>query len=74
MRVKLLTAVTLVDAAGPQMSRGETVNVFNDLVALAPCAIVGARCGLRFASGAVADVHDVGARSAACRSRFTRLT
>lgn len=43
MRVKLLTAVTLVDVAGPQMNRGETVNVINDLVALAPCAIVGAR-------------------------------
>ena len=42
MRVKLLSAVTLVDAAGPQMDRGETVTVFNDLVVLAPGAIVGA--------------------------------
>ncbi len=42
MRVKLLSLFTVVNAAGPEMDRGETVTVFNDLVVLAPGAIVGA--------------------------------
>ena len=42
MRAKVLSAVTVVDAAGPEMDRGETVTVFNDLVVLAPGAIVDA--------------------------------
>ncbi|AKU15472.1 DUF6544 family protein [Luteipulveratus mongoliensis] len=42
MRVKLLSLVTVVDAAGPEMNRGETVTVFNDLVVFAPGAIIGA--------------------------------
>ncbi len=42
MRVKLLSLVTMVDASGPEMDRGETVTVFNDLVVMAPGAIVGA--------------------------------
>lgn len=42
MRVKLLSLITLVDASGPQMDRGETVTVFNDLVVMAPGAIVDA--------------------------------
>jgi hypothetical protein len=39
MRVRLLSLVPVVDAAGPEMDRGETVTVFNDLVVLAPGAI-----------------------------------
>ncbi len=42
MRVKLLSLFTLVDASGPEMDRGETVTVFNDLVVMAPGAIVDA--------------------------------
>jgi hypothetical protein len=42
MRVKLLSLVTVVDASGPEMDRGETVTVFNDLVVMAPGAIVDA--------------------------------
>jgi hypothetical protein len=42
MRVRLLSLFTIVDAAGPQMDRGETVTVFNDLVVMAPGAIVDA--------------------------------
>ena len=42
MRAKVLSAVTVVDAAGPEMDRGETVTVFNDLVVFAPGAIVDA--------------------------------
>jgi hypothetical protein len=42
MRVKLLSLYTVVDASGPEMDRGETVTVFNDLVVMAPGAIVGA--------------------------------
>ncbi len=43
MRVKLLSVLTMVDAAGPEMDRGETVTVFDDLVVMAPGAIVDAR-------------------------------
>jgi hypothetical protein len=42
MRVKLASMFTVVDASGPEMDRGETVTVFNDLVVLAPAAIVDA--------------------------------
>lgn len=42
MRAKVLSLVTVVDAAGPEMDRGETVTVFNDLVVLAPGALVDA--------------------------------
>jgi hypothetical protein len=42
MRAKLLSLVTVVDASGPDMDRGETVTVFNDLVVLAPGAIADA--------------------------------
>ena len=42
MRVKLLSLFTVVNASGPEMDRGETVTVFNDLVVLAPGAIVDA--------------------------------
>ncbi|MEO8851400.1 MAG: DUF6544 family protein [Allobranchiibius sp.] len=42
MRVKLLSAFTMVDASGPEMNRGETVTVFNDLVVMAPGAIADA--------------------------------
>ncbi|MEO7588255.1 MAG: DUF6544 family protein [Arachnia sp.] len=42
MQVKLLAAFPIVDAKGPEMDRAETVTVFNDLVALAPGAIIDA--------------------------------
>jgi hypothetical protein len=42
MRAKALSLATVVDASGPEMDRGETVTVFNDLVVLAPGAIVDA--------------------------------
>ena len=42
MRVKLLSLVTVADASGPEMDRGETVTVFNDLVVMAPGAILDA--------------------------------
>ena len=42
MRAKVLSAFTVVDASGPEMDRGETVTAFNDLVVLAPGAIVDA--------------------------------
>lgn len=42
MRAKVLSLVTVVDASGDEMDRGETVTVFNELVLLAPGAIVDA--------------------------------
>lgn len=40
MRVKLLSAIGLVDAAGAELTRAETVTWFNDLCLLAPGALV----------------------------------
>ena len=42
MRAKLLSLFTVVNASGPEMDRAETVTVFNDLVVMAPGAIVDA--------------------------------
>jgi len=42
MRGKVCSTVTVLDAAGPELDRGETVTVFNDLVLLAPGALVDA--------------------------------
>ncbi len=42
MRAKVLSLFPVVNASGPEMDRGETVTVFNDLVVLAPGAIIGA--------------------------------
>ncbi|QCX26967.1 DUF6544 family protein [Nocardioides jishulii] len=42
MRGRVLSLVTVVDASGEVMDRGETVTVFNELVVLAPGAIVDA--------------------------------
>ena len=42
MRAKVLSLVPVVNASGAEMDRGETVTVFNDLVVLAPAAIVDA--------------------------------
>ncbi|MGV1008740.1 MAG: DUF6544 family protein [Dermatophilaceae bacterium] len=42
MRVKLCSVVPIVDAAGPDMDRAETVTLFNDLCVLAPAALVDA--------------------------------
>lgn len=42
MRVKLCSLLPMVNAAGPQMDRGETVTLFNDLCVLAPAALVDA--------------------------------
>ncbi|MBK9797900.1 MAG: hypothetical protein IPP58_15740 [Holophagaceae bacterium] len=40
MRVKLLSVVSMVDAKGAELTRGETVTLFNDLCILAPGALV----------------------------------
>jgi hypothetical protein len=42
MRVKVCSVMTMVDAAGPEMDRAETVTAFNDLCILAPAALVDA--------------------------------
>ena len=42
MKVKLFALFPMVNATGPELDRAETVTVFNDLVVLAPGAIVGA--------------------------------
>jgi len=47
MRAKVLSVATVVDAAGPEMDRGETVTVFNDLMVLAPGAVVDPSCNGR---------------------------
>ena len=42
MRGRLLSVVPVLDASGPEMDRGETVTVFNDMVVLAPAALLSA--------------------------------
>ena len=42
MRGKVVSLVPILDAKGPEMDRGETVTLFNDLVVFAPAALVDA--------------------------------
>ena|GEM_PF-163767 len=42
MRVKACSLVPMVNAAGPDMDRGETVTLLNDLCLLAPAALISA--------------------------------
>ena len=42
MRVKLCSLVPMVNAAGPEMDRAETVTLFDDLCILAPAALIDA--------------------------------
>lgn len=42
MRVKLCSLITMADVTGPEMNRGETVTLFNDLCLFAPAALVDA--------------------------------
>jgi len=42
MRARLLSLITIVDAAGPDMDRAETVTLFNDLAVLAPAGLADA--------------------------------
>ena len=42
MRVKLCSVLRMVNAAGPEMDRAETVTLFNDLCILAPAALIDA--------------------------------
>jgi hypothetical protein len=42
MLAKVLSLVTVVDAAGPDATRAETVTLFNDLAVLAPAALIDA--------------------------------
>jgi hypothetical protein len=42
MRGKVLSLFPILDAAGPEMDRGETVTVFNDMVVFAPAALLDA--------------------------------
>jgi hypothetical protein len=40
MRVRLLGLIPVVDAHGPEFTRGETVTLFNDMCIMAPAALV----------------------------------
>ena len=42
MRLKVCSAITMVDASGPEMDQAETVTLLNDLCVLAPAALVDA--------------------------------
>jgi hypothetical protein len=42
MRVKLCSVLPIVNAAGPDMDRAETVTLFNDMCILAPAALIDA--------------------------------
>lgn len=47
MRVRLLSAKTMVDAKGEVLTRSETVTLFNDLCLFAPVSWCGRRCAGR---------------------------
>lgn len=40
MQVKVASLLTVVDAKGPEMNRGETVTLFNDMCVLAPATLI----------------------------------
>ena len=42
MRVRVASAVDMVDARGPEMNQSETVTLFNDMCLLAPSSLIGA--------------------------------
>jgi hypothetical protein len=42
MRAKVLSLITVLDGSGPDADRAETVTLFNDLVLLAPSALINA--------------------------------
>jgi hypothetical protein len=42
MRAKVLSAIPIVNASGPEMTRSETVTIFNDMCLLAPSALIDA--------------------------------
>lgn len=42
MRGRVLSLFSVMNASGPEMDRGETVTIFNDMVVLAPGALVSA--------------------------------
>ncbi len=50
MRVKVAGAVTVINLAGPEMTRAETVTLFNDLCVMAPAALVDAPVAWEHAS------------------------
>ncbi len=71
MRAKVLSVAPVVDAAGPEMNRGETVTVFNDLVVLTPGAIPDAP--IRWTGIDATRVHGTftnGAQSVSAELRF----
>lgn len=43
MVIKVLDLFTVADARGPEMNKGETVTVFNDMCILAPAALIDSR-------------------------------
>ena len=70
MRAKVLSVSTVLDLENPELDQGETVTVFNDLVVLAPGAIVGA--SIRWTS--VDDRHVRGVFTNGRHSVTARLT
>ncbi len=42
MRVRVCSLIPMVDASGPDLTRAETVTVFNDMCILAPTTLIGA--------------------------------
>jgi len=62
MRVELCSIVPMVNAAGPDMDRSETVTLFNDMCLLAPAALVAAPISWRLIqANQVRGTYTVGA-------------
>lgn len=71
MRGRLLSVVPILDAAGPEMDRGETVTVFDDMVLLAPAALLTAPVTWTTLSDSeVRGVFNGGTHTVSARLRF----
>ena len=70
MRVKLCSVLPMVNAAGPDMDRAETVTLFNDLCILAPAALIDAPVDWR----SLDDHHVCGAFTNGAQTVTAELT
>ena len=73
MRGRLLSAIPVMDASGPEMDRGETVTLFNDMVVLSPAALPDAPVTWTTASAnTVKGTFTLGSESVAATLTFDR--
>jgi len=70
MQVAVCSMVPVVDAAGPEMDRAETVTLFNDLCVLAPAALVDAPIAWEADGGRVRGTYTNGGHTVSAELVF----